>query len=447
MSDASIVSNYRRSDPIWLRLSLCILFCLTTRVFQFFPGMRRFEEMWFVVCCLGFLVAYPALKNATDWRLSHFEIYLLVLTALEPSLEAWASYVSFGQPLVYGLLAQRRVVLLLIWILFFNCLRLGVVKLSTVESVLLSISWCELIGYSAARLFLHPESYIAAGPGFVNGGGEAGYSFVFNNQFLVFGVAYYAMRAFRARRMRDYVAALAMFVMSLGASGRALSLSIVLALLTILAFQYSMERYILTVAKCLCAGLILIAALYLAQPHFIEGKFEKYSEALTVATRLENVQDASANARVDEVAIAWPLFKKHPLIGNGFLSAQWHGGASGVLGTNYFYEDDIGIVGILYSAGIFGLILHLFQYWFAWRARKSLNRETDNSLLDAIQVCTLISLLSSTTTGEFVWISEQTLFYVGMMVTIAGLRHRSRAIVKSTSLPNGFDDEMPLQIA
>ena len=93
--------------------------------------------------------------------------------------------------------------------------------------------------------------------------------------------------------------------------------------------------------------------------------FQKFVEASKIITlNSDSIDDSSTAIRIFEIDLALNKFVQHPLFGNGFYRASE---AYKVIGKNvHFYLSDIGIFGILYSLGIFGVFLYFKQLKLAF---------------------------------------------------------------------------------
>lgn len=93
--------------------------------------------------------------------------------------------------------------------------------------------------------------------------------------------------------------------------------------------------------------------------------FQKFVEASKIITlNSDSIDDSSTAIRIFEIDLALNKFVQHPLFGNGFYRASE---AYKVIGKNvHFYLSDIGIFGILYSLGIFGVFLFFKQLKLAF---------------------------------------------------------------------------------
>lgn len=110
--------------------------------------------------------------------------------------------------------------------------------------------------------------------------------------------------------------------------------------------------------------------------------FELFSEDSNAIT------DSSVSVRVSEIDLALTKFTQYPLFGNGYYRAS-EGGK--VIGEGiHFYVSDIGIVGILFNLGIFGVVLFLKQIKLVWKLLMS----KQNNQYQFFMVLALIFLLS-----------------------------------------------------
>jgi hypothetical protein len=392
---------------------------MSFRTFQFFPGMFYVQETWYAACFLIVLLVYPYWKMRTGLRFTRFELYLLLLIIADLVLAAWRAQQVFGQPLAYGVLSQREIVLIAVWLILANMLRRGMVELPDVEAALLYLAWGTCALYTSARLFLNPSSFGAYGEGLVTramSGAEP--SFKFQPYFLIFGAFYYAIQGIRTELRRYYVAAAILFLVALGDSGRGLAISAASTLILFFYLLRGLRGAVISVAKFGCIVAVFGAGIYFILPAKISALISGYSDAFTVVVEGSTTGDSSANARLFETLAALPFIRAHPLLGNGVVSHQWQGGSEIAVGE-YFFASDIGIFGIVFSFGILGLLLFAFQYRIAWLAVKRLPGSFHSPLLDATKAFGLFSAFYSLETGLCVWGAGITLFFVTLLDGIA----------------------------
>lgn len=410
----------RISVRTWaLRGFLALIFLMSFRTFKAFPGMPYVQEVWFVLGWLAFAILYLPWKTSLGLRFSAFESYVLVLMVARMFLSAWGAWRVAGQPISYGILTERAVGLWVVGLLLVNALRSRLVQLADVEAALLFLAWSTSALYFTMRLLLNPAAFASYGTGFVGLDYRSGISnFVLPSYFIVFGAIYYALRGIRTRNLKFYIAGAILFLFgAAGLTERGLTISFAM---TLLFFMFRWRRtgdLAIALGKFLCIAAIVIAITWIAAPDRMSSRVAKFSDAFTVVFTGSNVEDASANARLLESALALPYIQEHPFLGNGSISHQWEGGSQGLLG-DYFHEDDIGVIGVLFSFGVIGLLMFVWQYRFAMRCAKTASVFPSTPLFDAAKGFVLFTALISLTTGFLVWNSEVTLFFVALMTGI-----------------------------
>jgi hypothetical protein len=342
---------------------------------------------------------------------------MIALIVVDPVLSAVNAWREFSQPIIYGLLAERRIALIACVLFFVRALRRRSVTLREVEKALLILAWGTMILFTIIRIVIHPSDY-ADYIGFVlptMDGGELS----LQGYFTLFGVLYYAFRGFRTGRMRDYLLALLLLAGSLGRQG--LRQGILTLLLTFFFFvwRWTNWRRLLVLLPQLLLGLaLLVGLLFVAMPETMREQFGRFQDAFTVVFTGETVEDASATGRIGETIFALQGIAKHPILGNGVLSNQWQGGAQLQQGE-YFYWVDVGSIGVLYVFGILGLILYGSQYWFVVGAVKKLPPGVHTPLMDATKGVVLYSMIFSVTTAVCVADAVITLFFIALLRGIA----------------------------
>ncbi len=400
----------------WLGLAVAVTMSL--RTFSFFPGVRALEEIWFVLCAIGFFLLYPLFKVQVDWSFTVIELYLAVVIPVSILLPAFASYNAFEQPLGYGLLARRSVTLIMAWLLLIGAWRRRWVTAAQMESVLLVMAWITFVIYGAMRLLLNPANFTSAPTGFVLASGTTSATFAVPGCFMTFGVLYYALRGLREKRTKYYLYSFALLANAVGLSGRFLIVSLLSTVAYFLIRWRSIGQVLRTFIQFILVFCIVLGISYRISPEATSERVNKFVAAFQVVTGGGQGEDASANARVVENEIAYPYIQAHPYTGVGVLSAQWSGGAGKI--SDYFFPDDIGFVGILYTYGAVGLLMFAFQYVFAVRAAFSIPSGISNSLLDATKAFVIYTAINSLTTGLFVFSFEQSSFFIVLLFLLTG---------------------------
>ncbi len=405
-----------RSGELYKLGLLAVAVAMNLRTFEFFPGVRNLEEGWFLLCIFTFFILYPLFKIRRDWTFSGIEFYLLLMMPVLLLLTAFGANQEFGQPIFYGILAKRSAVLLLMWLVFVVTWRARWITAKEVETVLVWLAWGTFFLYAIMRFLLNPASFPGAPPGFILGSLTTQAYFAVPGCFMTFAVLYYTFRGIRERQGRFYVYAVLFFFNALGSSGRFLAVSLLVTTGFFLTRWRSASAALSLLVRFAILAAVGSAVFYVVNPAVLQERAAHFAAAFAVVAGGQGA-DASANARTVETDIALPYIKRHPLIGNGILSAQWSGSADAI--ATYFFSDDIGIVGIVFNYGFIGFSLFLLQYIFAIRAAMQIPREVHTPLIDAAKGFILYTAIYSLTTGLFAFSFEQSAFFILLLVLLA----------------------------
>ena len=406
-----------RQEITLRRFLMVIVLAFNLRNFEYFPGGRPIEEFYFVLCLLAFAFLFPMFKILTSWRFSRFELYLLFTMVVLVILPATSAFRVFGQPLLYGILAKRSVILLGTWILFLNAWRFRYFDEKDIERVLLFLVWLITAIFAFMRIFLDPSSFSNAPVGFILGSG-VDLAFAVPGSLLPFGVLYYVLRGIRTHRMLDYLFGLTIFFVDAGSSWRALTLSLTGSILFFLFRRLPLDKAVLWIVRGLAIGALSIGGLQIARPGLVASTVDHLAQALKVATGGGPSNDSSANARILETDVALPYVRSNPILGSGLLSVQWNGGEPGVLGV-YFSDTDIGLIGVLFTSGLVGFLVAGAQYAYAIAAARRLSTYAHSALIDGVAGYLLFSFLLSLSTGLFMVEIETTSFFVLLLYQIS----------------------------
>ena len=424
-SETGTILDKIRSGEIYRTCFIGFVLVVSLRTFQFFPGGRPLEEIWILICFLGFAILYPLLKIQSDWSFQPIELYLLCMLPLFIVLPGIAAQREFGQPVIYGILARRSMLLITPWLLMIEVWRRGWVRSQEIEKILLFMAWGTSFLYISMQLLLNPANFPNAPAGFLRGQGTSDVAFSEPGCFMIFGTIYYALLAIRERRTRPTLYAIYFFVNAIGTSGRFLTVTFFVTVGYFLTRWRKLGAVISITIRALAGVAVLAGLVFLVNPKLLQEKVGRFGDAFVAVTG-QQVDDPSAYARVVETGIALPYIKRHPLIGNGLHSTQWEDGAGAV--GEYFFPDDIGLVGVVFDYGALGLVLFGLQYLFSLRAAFRLPPQLHSPLLDACKGYLVYTAIYSLTTGSFVFAFEQSSFFVVLMIVATNeLRYSSAA--------------------
>lgn len=373
------------------------------------------KDMWIVAVFMFLVTVYFFNSMKHGLRFARLELYVILLILCVPVVSAFMAKHEFGQPLVYGILARRNITLTASVLIFLHYFRRGSFSLNDVDRALVGLAWFSLTLYTVISLVFDPSRFAGYGEGFVSGGHVTETQFKFDTIFIIFGFIYYAFLGYLKKDWRQYLFAFPFLLFLVFIGKRSLLVAMVASYVYFIWRWGSFQRIILWVPKALIISVVLLSMLFLVKPDYMAKLGEKFNDAITVLVTGEESADASANARIFETRLAWPYIEKHWLMGNGDLSKQWR--LADVVFKGRFYPSDIGIIGVLYLYGVFGLILFSIQFLFAWRYAGWIPRSGGGNfaLVNAVKGLLLYYAIHSIATGRFANSAEIGLLLVAIL--------------------------------
>ncbi|WP_245962012.1 hypothetical protein [Stutzerimonas urumqiensis] len=334
-----------------------------------------------------FLLAVVAVTGLlfVTWREIYFSktsLWIMFMGIVLPLGSAGLANLNFGQPLPFGLLEERRMVMYLV---FFPMLLLLFTAQPTERDLeryfLIAGVICGLVGFGYYFEIIPENGNISFDKDQV----EMGANLLRPDRFRI-GSGYVSLCAvILLYRMRDRV-----------------SLNDLLLLLFFTAYLWFVMQTRQTMAGWALAGLWifrnridslfkvgvlaggLLGVAYLIFPAFFHDQYEKlvllYEEALTGG----DVRGQTIDIIVREVADNW-------YVGMGALSQQWNGGFSALYNPHFFLSD-VGIFGVYYRFGaLTPLIAAVFYLGFFWIMAQTKRK---GHLLSAFQLKFWITFMS-----------------------------------------------------
>jgi hypothetical protein len=396
---------------VWLMLFLVLSFS----IFRYFPGLQITSDAWIVIMALifPFIIVYKFM-NPND-RFSGIERYSIAILLIIPIIAAITSWQVFGQPVLYGLLAQRGLLLVGCAFLLSQWLRSGRIRAIELESAFKKLAWINIALCAPALLFLDPNNFDDL-PGFVTEGGGIHNQFILPGSFIIIGFFYYALVGLRHQRMKMSLLSMPFFIyIVVGNSGRVVNISLVATYLIFLVALTPRSSLITKIFKIGVIGIILAAAIQIILPEKIPSMAGKYADAFDAVLTNEEVSDPSANARVLQTAIVIPFVLNYPIFGTGIISNRWNDGYKGLFG--YLYPDDLGFLGVIFVYGLFGSLLFSYQFVLAWKVTRFLRapRAKISDIYYAITAYLIFFYLTSVTSGSYVFWCEQPIMLLSIL--------------------------------
>jgi len=307
-------------------------------------------------------------------------LWVLFFGVFIPVFSALLAYLNFGQPLIYGLLEERRS---LAWLSFFVVLFLLIKTKPEQKHIeaffMTSAVLATVIGFMYYFSII-PDNAI---PSFAKDVKDTGD--LRPNRYRI-GAGAVSLGAFiLLYRLRENLslkslALLLYFAAYLWLVVQTRSTMIIWALAAVWIFRKRLD----SAAKVLVTAGILLGMSYLLFPEFYVMQYEKllmmYDEAVN-----------SPGVRDDTIATILAAQQQNNHIGMGALSLQWNGGF-GELYDPHFYLSDVGIIGVYYRFGFLTpLIALLFYGGFIYFMRQVRDK---SPLLNAFQLGFWFSIIN-----------------------------------------------------
>ncbi|MBH21715.1 MAG: hypothetical protein CML98_08105 [Rhodobiaceae bacterium] len=385
--------------------------------FRYLPGLTFVFELTLVGILFSFLFFFRGLKHKIFKNVQSYIFFFLIFI---PILGSASAFFTYSQPIFYGLVSYRNLILLLFVLMLIKQLIKGSFTIKHLQSSFLFLAWISLFVFGFIYTFINPNDLDANNFGnlVIDGGGYYN-QFNLPKGFILYGIFFYLCMIINNKTRSPFnIISLILFLsfILLTSFSRMLFLSMFISIVFVILNINSVKivgklRNFIKFIPILI--LILVVLLYF-NPDYFSIFFSKYSDAFLAITGSNEVQDWSANARIDQSLIVFPLIQDNLLFGTGALSNQWMGGYKEVYG--YLHPSDLGLIGILFQIGIFGLLFLLIQYYFAFSAIRKFLKVNEETLYKefymSIIAMLLMTCISSITTGSILYQPESIFFLI-----------------------------------
>lgn len=387
-------------------------------------GLPWLREIFIVVISVSALFLLLTWKRAQQFRAS---LWILCFGLLLPVLSALFANASFGQPLTFGLLEERRSFL---YLLFFPLWFLMIKARPTQEELERFFLWsglaCVAVGYLYYAGVIAQNSDVS----FTVDEKDYGLDPLRPNRFSI-GAPYVSACAFmlmyRLKRHFSLVTVLLLllFTSYLWLVIQTRNTMVIWALAGVWIFR-SQWGALLKIGIAVIA--ILLAAYLILPEVFFNEQYARFNALLAEATSDGGVRATTADTVLREVA-------QNYYIGMGALSLQWQNGFARLY-SSYFYLSDVGLLGVYYRYGFLTPIIALIYYLGYWRIMRQCRHKGD--LLSAFQLDFWFNCIN--------FFLSTSIMYGGELagIAIAGFVYFARASVVSARVtmtqpsPNGL---------
>lgn len=373
---------YDKSTPLQLRIFLILFLVVEFSLLTHFPVpyVDIVSNTLFLVVLMGFSLfyIYRSFQNKKLLRL----LVLLLPLAMIPLLSALRAQQVFGQPLHYGILAERTKFLTLTPLLLIYLIETGKADMKTIGRLLISIA---LVYFSVAfilNLLVDPEFF--RGTKFVIFSMRRGPRYNLGQSLIVLLLIYALYKMVLDKNYKYYPLIAAIFTyLIVFAQGRSLLAALVIALACSFFFKLTASQRRVMFMTCFLTVLAIFTVCFIVDKEWTYSLLNLFLSGLAVFQGGEVLNDPSANSRILQAKIALEGLRNQPWFGTGMLSVRWNDGFQGLLG--HFYPSDIGWLGILYLYGIIGFIILTLPFASSWAAARKIPSSRKDTFYHSIE--------------------------------------------------------------
>lgn len=327
-------------------------------------GIPYLRELFIV------MVLASALLLMLTWKRVHHSrtaVWITIFGLGLPSLSAVLAHLSLGQPILYGLLEERRSFLYLLFFPFyFLMIKLQPTQRQLEQFFLVSGLACVVVGFCYYLGIVSPNTNVS----FNVDEKDFGNNPLRPDRYRI-GTGYLSLCAFMLmyslkRRITAWkVVLLLAFAADLWLINQTRNVMVIWAAAGMWVFR-DRPAMLLKMAA-MAFGLLLVA--YAIKPEFFINQYEKLTALVSEAADSPSVRATTISIILREVQSHW-------FTGMGALSLQWEGGFSNLY-SSYFYLSDVGILGVYYRFGILTPFIALLYYIGFWRIMRQCQAQGD----------------------------------------------------------------------
>ncbi len=348
---------------------------IVSSILFFMPETTFYNiEAAFIAILLLFYFVYYIDKFA--FRKGHKKIeFILFLALLLPFYLALTAYISFGQPLMYGILSKREYFLSISGLLIFYLFKTGKISIQGIKNVFLVVCWATFVYYILLVVIVGPQTIFDGGSGVVVfSETKGGFVYKFNVEFIAFGIIYYFILFIDKLKIKHllFVLILSSYILFF-LKGRGLILVLLITLILIAVINTNLKQKLLYAILLILPTILVINIVLLFYEESFSSFLDMFSNILLVLQG-EYSGESSADLRIIQVNFALKLLNDDFLrwiFGIGNLSYQWQGGFTQF---GYFYPTDIGAFGAICVFGTLIFSVSKFIYYFFYKYYKSASK-------------------------------------------------------------------------
>lgn len=342
-------------------------------------GIPYFRELFLLMVVAATVCLFVAWKWVYQSKTS---LWIVFMGVLLPLVSALLANLNFGQPIIYGLLEERR---FLEYLVFFPTLFLLIMAEPTEEELGKYVLYVALICATVGFFYYFgviPQNTVAS----FTVDDWTQYENLLRPDRYRIGSAFVSISAFmlmygmKERVSTGRILILLYFAAYLWLVMQTRQTMLVWALAGLWIFRKRID----SLMKMSALGFVILAISYFLVPEFYVEQYERFHALLFEATSGPGVRDVTIATIVDAI-------RANNYIGMGALSLQWNGGFSAIY-NSHFYLSDVGVFGVYYRYGFMALaVLFVYYCGFLWIMRQCPQK---GGLLSAVQIAFVFGMMN-----------------------------------------------------
>lgn len=336
--------------------------------------------------------------------------YLLLLLLI-PLISAIKANVVFGQSILNGISSNLNFIMYLSIIYFYYYFKNKKNPILLLQKSIQILGWFSLLVLCFFKI-IYPEFSFTI-PSF-DGTTEYTYKMYSVSSPFIVWVGFIYLAKFKVTNKLIDIIFFLLFVSFPIIFFNARTFTLMLLLCLIIFFvkelRTSRKLKLIGINTIVIFAFIIIYGLSTSLNKFVDQKVDLFGDAFS-ATKGNNVDDFSANARVLQVGIALSYINDNLLLGSGVLRDS----TKNDFLNEYFYPSDIGLIGVLFNFGIIGMLILMYQFNIFYNIFKDKTIRNDNFILGTTYYL-LLQYFTSIFTGSFVYGIGLTFFLLGIIV-------------------------------
>lgn len=374
------------------------------------------------LCCLIFIY-YLFFEKKKKGIIFYRDYFYFIILAILPIISAYKSNLVFKQGVLDGILGNLRFYNFLIFFYFYYFFKFNKNPTQKIKKATISLAWINLVILYIIRLTM-PDYHIT----FKSFDGLTSYSYgvsMLGSLLFIWVAFYYFSKYITTKKSINFL----FFILFIGydivlANAR---ITMVMLLITILFYFRNFTHTLKIKFTFLISSIIIVGYIGLITipsfQIFLHEKSSLFENAVEVFKGNEG-EDVSANARLWQMETASRYIFDNIWFGAGNLKAS----SKDYFLEDYFHPSDIGLIGIIFTYGLIGLLVLLFQLKFFIKFVKDQNLRRVVFINGTIYFL-IFFYIKSIFTGQFV-------FNIGFVFILLSILYYERERNAELSIEN-----------